>query len=261
MNLDELRTALREPAPVPLSVSLDRVVARGRLRRAVRRATLPAVAVATAAAVAVPVTLLGGEGAAPPAAPPSPATATASRAPIPGPLPPASVTVPWGDVVRTGERVEGTERVFWFWRLSPVRSPAGVTFGIAAGHLTAAGDRVLDTSTNDGDGPDDRSSGFHGGSFDRFTGPRLDVWLVYGYYVGPVDRVVVSYGGSEVRARTARWSKDPSVTLYWVAAGAGVQRPGDRAAITLAAYDAAGERLPAGDTFVLTPPGPAVPRR
>jgi hypothetical protein len=258
MNLDEFRTALRQPAPVPLSVSVDHVVARGRRRRAVRRATVPAVVVATAAAVAVPTVLLADDPAVSPAATAS--AASASPTPIPGPLPPASVTAPWGDVVATGERVQGTERVFWFWRLPTGQEPAGVTFGIAAGHLTDGGDRVLDTSTNDVDGPQDRSPGFHGGSYDRFTGPGQDVWLIYGYYVGPADQIMVSYGGQDVPARTARWSKDPSVMLYWVAAGPGAPQPDVKEPITPAAYDATGKRLPAGDTFITTPPRPAVRR-
>jgi hypothetical protein len=255
MNLDELRTALREPAPVPLSISIDRVVARGRRRRAVRRAAVPMAVVATTAAVAVPVTLIGGDT---PAFAPAP-TATPTATPSRRPLPPASVTTPWGDVVRTGEPVQGAERIFWFWRLPAGDAPPDVTFGVAGGHLTTDGDRVLDTATNDPDGAG-ASPGFHAGILDRFTGPRQDVWLLYGYYVGPVHEVALRLGGKDVRARTARWSEDPSVTLYWVAAGPGVPQPGD-APILLTAYDAAGGRLPEGDATVLTPPRPAVPRR
>jgi hypothetical protein len=250
MNLDELRSALREPAPVPLSVSLDRVVARGRRRRAVRRAAVPMAVVATAAAVAVPATVLGGTADAPVAAPTAP-TATPTPGTPPSTAPGRGIPgAAWDDLIRTGERVAGRERVFWFHPVRDAQMP-GIRFLVAFGYRDPGGSRRVVTGVNEVTAPDD-SPGFHAAWFsDR--GPVMPAgdWVVYGYYAGPVERITAMIGGRTVTARLARWAGNPRITVFWLSPATGSPRPASNTAITrLRAYDAAGKPLPAGNPEV-----------
>lgn len=134
MNVDELCTALHEPPP-PLTVDLDRVLARGRRRKAVRRSGLSAAVLAVvvgAALVAAPVLDPGnGERQVETAAPPSVTAKPVDCARIDAPA--------WGDVIRTADIRAGRERVYWFVKITkPQLRATGSRFSLVAGWRTAA---------------------------------------------------------------------------------------------------------------------------
>jgi hypothetical protein len=65
----------------------------------------------------------------------------------------------------------------------------------------------------------------------------------FGYYAGAAVKITGTVAGRLVRAHTARWSADPGIVIFWFTPA------GDPATATvtgLAAYAAAGRRLPAG---------------
>jgi hypothetical protein len=65
----------------------------------------------------------------------------------------------------------------------------------------------------------------------------------FGYYVGDPVTISVVDSGHTIKAKLARWSHDPGVTVFWF-------DPADVTDITrwtdMGAYDAAGKRLPDG---------------
>lgn len=265
MNVDELRTALREPAPVPLHVDLGRVVTRGRRRRAVRRGAVPLAVVATAVAVTVPTLVLGDDpsrsGAGRPAATSSGAPAPDATAPgtgsTPAPARDRPATDPtdggdarpvWGTVVRTGYQAPGTtgERVVWFVRVTDAQLP-GVDLAVVVGHL-AGGRPVADAATNSVDAAP-RSPGFHAlGSSDGVVEDGR--WLLVGYYSGPVARATVDVAGRTMPLRVAPWSVDPSIAAVWLDASSGLDAPAQDSFTRFRAYDRASRPLPAGDATV-----------
>lgn len=250
MNVDELRTALHEEPPVPLTVDLDRVLARGRRRRAARRATVPVAVLATAAAVAVPVVVLGDNGAGE-AETSSPAATTAapSRSSRPTPaavIPGALPRTAFADVIGTGERVAGTERVFRFFPTEP-DAQLQTRFILGLAYRAPGGGPKVVGGTNEIQGRDD-ATGFHAttAAWYGMVLPPGD-WAVFGYYAGPATRITAVVDGRTVTAKTARWPGYPRIVVFWLSPGTGSPKPTSNTAITdLRAYDADGRPLPAG---------------
>jgi hypothetical protein len=65
-----------------------------------------------------------------------------------------------------------------------------------------------------------------------------------GYYADPAAAITAQQHGKPVHASMARWSADPGIVIFWFPASSQTS-----AALTgLAAYSAAGQLLPAGNT-------------
>lgn len=252
MNVEELRTALREPPPVPLAVDLDQVLTRGRRRRTVRRAAVPVAVLATAAAVAVPVVLVENNGAGqvetagPRTTAAAPGRTTAPQAPQPTVIRDAIPAAAYKQVIGTGEQVAGQERVFAFYPTEPdAQVQARFILGLA--YRSPGGAARTVGGNNEIEGRDD-AAGFHAvtTTWHGMVLPAGD-WAVFGYYAGPATRITAVVDGRTVTARTARWPGYPRIVVFWLSPGTGSAKPSDNTAITnLRAYDAAGRPLPAG---------------
>jgi hypothetical protein len=232
-DLDDFRAALRQPPDEPFAdPDLAKIMADGmRLRR--RRRLLTGTAGVAAAAAVVLVVLFAVQlrqpALAPVAQPPSskPALSTAAPAP-PG-------DTPIGNVVGTGIRTQAGEIVFYARAVDLPELP-GVRFGLVAGFRSGTSlHSALVTNETRGS---DRSFGFHATD----GGENLDGQLipVFGYFAGPAARITTTVHGRTVEARTAQWSVDPNVVIFWFNPDA----VPDSAVLTpLIAYDADGKRL------------------
>jgi hypothetical protein len=165
-----------------------------------------------------------------------PAKPPAASTPAPAPDSPAPV----GAVVPTGIRLPGGEVVLYAVAIGEKSLP-GIHFGVMAGQRDAAGRLTARVESNEVTGSD-RAAGFHAvQAATEVDGVRMPE---FGYYAGPAAKITARAGGRQIQARQARWSQDPGVVLFWfdpadVSAG---QDP-----THLAAFDAAGHRLPAGN--------------
>ena len=246
MNIDELHTGLREPAPVPLAVDLDQVVARGRRRQVARRAALPVAVVAAVAAIMIPAVVLTSRPAqvetagplrttAATTAPTTPTTATPTA--IPAPTMPSAPEA----LIRTGERIAGGTRAFGYQPLP------GPRYELRMAALSAADDIAVRHVARPPVSPAD-PPGFHAVSY---AGLPDGDWVVYGAYAGPVARVTAVLAGRPATARLVVLPGEPNLVVFWFSPGTGASRPGDAAAVTgLRAYDTALRPLPAGDSTV-----------
>jgi hypothetical protein len=70
---------------------------------------------------------------------------------------------------------------------------------------------------------------------------------VFGYYVGPATRITATVDGRRIQAGQARWSQESQIVIFWFDPA---DVPDGTAPTNLAAYNAAGSRLPAGDTKI-----------
>ncbi|WP_328446358.1 hypothetical protein [Amycolatopsis sp. NBC_00438] len=140
-----------------------------------------------------------------------------------------------GDVIGTGLRDSSGELVFYGVKLREPRLP-DTTFGIMGGIRDAAGGLTDLIVANEFAGRD-KAPGFHsvtgGANLDGHDVPS------FGYYAGPAAKIT-STGG--VVAHQATWSEDPNVVVFWFDSAADPGR--------LRAYDAAGNKLPTGNTGV-----------
>ncbi|MGA5302439.1 hypothetical protein ACPCHT_21100 [Nucisporomicrobium flavum] len=206
-DLEDLKDAMHStPDFEPRPLDLDAVLAQGgRLRRRRR------FAVGATAGVAVLALLVGGaqvarlghdgSGSGSVAAAGSPNQVAAS---------PAGDVL--GDVIETGLRTPEGEQVLWVKPLEDEALP-GVTFGLVLGRRTANGGLVSDILINETQGSD-RAPGFHSPE-----GP-MEVNGVptpaFGYYAGAdAAKITVTADGRRVQARTAVWSEDPSIVVFW----------------------------------------------
>ncbi len=246
-NLDDLRDAMHttpgfEPQPLDLAQVM---AAGGRIRRR-RRVTVGA-----ASGLAVLVLLVGGaqltrSGSSAPAGPPTaglPAaaqpsvSAAAEATPEPQEPDPGAAL---GDIVDTGMRVEGMERVLWMQRLEEP-SLRDISIGIVAGLRDARGSLLIDIVNNEVEGSD-RAPGFHALQMAMVVDDRPTP--AFGYYVGDAAQITVVADGRTVRARQATWSEDRSVVLFWF----DLKKVKPTSKVGKAtAYDRAGRKLPAGN--------------
>ncbi len=159
-----------------------------------------------------------------PAAPVALAAAPVSR-------PPTRVAAPEHEVL--GEVIPSGfgDLVFYGVKVREPRLPQ-TTFGIMAG-TRAGGDLVVANETSGSD----QAPGFHAVT----GGMNVNGHDVpgFGYYVGPAAKITSSTGV----AHQARWSANPDVVVFWF-------DPGTPDPARLKAYNAAGDKLPGGDTGV-----------
>ncbi|WP_410658530.1 hypothetical protein [Amycolatopsis sp. lyj-112] len=171
-----------------------------------------------------------------PAAPVAPAPAAPVEAPAAAPA--RSVeepdNTPWGDVIGTGVRGDAGELVFYGVKVDVEQLPE-TTFGIMAGHRSADGKVTAGTVANEFKGSD-KAPGFHAVS------GGLNGIPSFGYYAGPAAKITAKINGKTVTAHQAAWSVDPKIVVFWF------DSANDPAG--LAAFDASGKKLPAGNTGV-----------
>ena len=249
-NLDELRDAMHStPDFEPKSLDLAAVMsAGGRLRRR-RRATVGA-----ASGVAVLVMLVGGFQLVRPESSPPGNVAAAGQ---PSSAAPAKTADPsatavredpdepitgdaFGDVVETGMKVDGSDRLLWMQRVDEPALP-DTTIGIATGWRTTAGQLVVDVVNNEVDGSD-RAPGFHALEMAMVVNDKPSP--AFGYYAGDAAKITVTADGRTVRAEQATWSEDRSIVLFWFPLNK--VKPTSKVG-KATAYDATGRKLPAGN--------------
>ncbi len=190
--------------------------------------------VAACGALVVPGLLTSANAETPPA---TPVAAAAPAAPVSPP--PTRDAVPehevLGDVIGTGRRDSSGELVFYGVKLQEPRLP-DTTFGIMGGIRDAAG-ALKDVIVANEFAGRDKAPGFHavtgGANLDGHDVPS------FGYYAGPAAKITAA---GNVVAHQAKWSADPNVVVFWFDSAADPGR--------LRAYDAAGNKLPAGHTGV-----------
>lgn len=247
-DLETLRSALREPPAEEFAApDLGAIMTKGRRIRRRRRLATGAGGIAAAA-----VTVLVIVGAValkepsperqqlPPAASALPSPSPTLPAPtvtgLPSPTPLADAG-PLGDVVPLGTRGDdGREMVLYATPLDDSVLP-GVAFGLQVAYRNDDGTYEVLLGTNEFKG-DDRSFGFHatdGGELIR--GAFVPV---FGYFAGPATRISSTVRGKPVEAKTAVWSEDPSVVIFWFPSS---DVESSDVLTPLVAYDAKGQRL------------------
>lgn len=118
----------------------------------------------------------------------------------------------------------------------------GTHFVVVAAYRNAAGNLVPVVAANETAGPDD-AAGFHAVEAPLAAGTAGTAIPEFGYYAGAAVKVTGTVAGREVRARTARWSADPGIVIFWFAPAG---NPANATITGLAAYAAGGRRLPPG---------------
>ena len=143
---------------------------------------------------------------------------------------------PKGDVIPAGFG----DWAFW---VEPVDiGQSGIEFGVMAG--TKKGSSLTPVvMANETEG-DDTAPGFHAVQGGMIVGEDNAATPAFGYYAGPAAKITAQGKGGTVTARQAVWSGDSAVVVFWF----------DPAEVgkefmpkNLTAFDAAGERLPAGN--------------
>ncbi|MEU7617116.1 hypothetical protein AB0B27_13625 [Micromonospora rifamycinica] len=121
---------------------------------------------------------------------------------------------PVGDVVEAGIWYGVDQRVYYVVAVDLPKVP-GVRIGLMAGRRTPAGDLTDDIVVNDVRGSD-RRPGFHEIGYDDATPSAARPPVpTFGYFVGPVTRIVGTVDGRQVDARLAPWSTDPELVIFW----------------------------------------------
>ncbi len=220
-------------APYSRALDAGEIMAKGRWLRRRRRAAAAGGSLGLAAAAVAAVTSLSQLSH--PA--PSPVLSRpASASPASGGVPQGSGARE-GRVIPSGIRVAGRELVFYGVRIQDRQLP-GATFGIMAGLRGAAGRLIPEVEVNETAGSA-TSAGFHAVEAASSVGSPAVAVPEFGYYAGPAAKITAREGGRRVRAHLARWSTDSRIVIFWFT-------PASAAPQDLAAYNAAGHRLPAG---------------
>jgi hypothetical protein len=242
----EVRETLSAPPDyAPRNLDFNQIMVAGvRLRR---RRKIVTGAVAAVAAVALiggaQVTGLLGQGAPQPVNPPA---ATVSPAPPPKIFDNTNgLKGPLGDPIGTGVRTHNQLELVIF-------GVSGKTVGLENTYAFAIGERLADgdvtewaSINEDPDVAKNTAPGFHATQYATEMSDG-DVLPAFGYYVGTPAKITAKYEGKTVTAKTAIWSYDTSVTVFWFDP---VDAPTD-ALGRPHAYDAAGNELPAGNNKV-----------
>jgi hypothetical protein len=255
----ELRATLASPPDfVPTPVDIDSImVAGGRLRRRRRMAVAGGVTAAVAAlalATQAPGLVrgsgtgygrqVGGPSAGgPSSAAPSSATPT-HRPRIVSANPVGSLI---GDVVSTGLRNSTHQEWVIFAESEKSRDYPKTTFLFAIGERLASGDVQEELPQDFTDGSD-RAAGFHSTIEPVEYGPG-NVQPAFGSYVGAAARITANFEGRTVQARTAQWSEDPAVTVFWFDPA----ETGARSMTKLTAYGSDGKAVARGDGRISGP--------
>ncbi|GAB3705297.1 hypothetical protein GCM10027598_06350 [Amycolatopsis oliviviridis] len=245
-DLETLRSALREPPAEDFAEpDLGAIMTKGRRIR--RRRRLATGAGGVAATVATVLVIVGAVALKEPAQSPLPPAASApssvqpSSVPpsvaLPAPTDPSAGIGPLGSVVSLQTKGEsGRELVIYAFAIDESTMP-GIEFGLQTAYRNADGSYEELLATNEFKGSD-RSFGFHavdGGDLVRGT-----FIPVFGYFAGPAKRITSTVRGKPVEAKTAAWSEDPSVVIFWFDPG---QVESSDVLTPLVAYDAKGQRL------------------
>jgi hypothetical protein len=240
-DLEDLKLAMQSPPGyAPGELNLGEIMrVGGQVRR--RRKLIAG----SAAAAAVVVLLVGGSqligthdnpGRGTPLAP--------AAAPSPSLTPTAQPTPtfeapeePLGTVIRTGLPAKGGEWVFYGVNVEIPQQP-DTHFGIMLGVRQHDGAVQSAVETNETEGAA-RDAGFHAAEgsmvIDQGATPS------FGYFVGPAYRITAIARGKTVTAGRQKWSKDPSVVVFWF--DPAKVRPGTTLS-HLTAYDRLGRKLP-----------------
>jgi hypothetical protein len=149
-----------------------------------------------------------------------------------------------GRVIPAGAKDAVGELVFYGVRIH-LRQLPGTTFGIMAGLRNASGGLTPVVEANETTGPD-TAPGFHAVQSPSSTGSPAVAIPEFGYYSGPATTITARQGGRPVHAHLARWSVNSGIVIFWFSRQAGSAGSAGAALTGLAAYDAAGHRLPAG---------------
>ncbi|WP_409489318.1 hypothetical protein [Amycolatopsis sp. cmx-11-12] len=242
-DLETLRSALREePAEEFAAPDLGAIMTKGRRIRRRRRLATGAGGIAAAA-----VTVLVIVGAVALKEPPPehqvlpPAASAPSSSPT-SPIPtvttaPYPQAVPLGDVVPLGVKGAGNRELVLYASAFDEPSQPGIQFGLHVAYRNEDGTYDALLATNEYKGSD-RSFGFHatdGGEVIQGT-----FVPVFGYFAGPAARITSTIRGKPVEAKTATWSEDPSVVIFWFE---GSEVESSNVLTPLIAYDAKGQRL------------------
>ena len=264
-DLNDLRRALHAPDPELRPLDIGTIMRTGARVRRRRRLTVGA-----GSGLAVLVLLIGGGQlarvvqqpaqhapggqltASSPLPASSPVSASSTVAPSATVTPRASDRAsPWpgaaradyrvlGKLVPTGVRAGTGGWVLHMTKLEIAELPQ-TRIGIMASRLLPSGELVQTYAANETQGSD-RSPGFHAVSLSQVVGGVT--MPAFGYYAGPAAKITGTSDGRVVGARQARWSEDPSVTIFWFDPAS--VRPGTELT-RLTAYDRNGKTLPAGD--------------
>lgn len=113
-------------------------------------------------------------------------------------------------------------------------TPGGTGYGLTLGN-TGVG-RVIPVQTTGAAG---HWTGFH-----ALTTRPAGATRLYGYYKGPVQRILLELDDREVAtARTAEWSADRNITIFWFTPG-DIPADHDLNTFRLVAYDENGQVMP-----------------
>jgi hypothetical protein len=168
----------------------------------------------------------------------------------------------WGLPVDTGIKQKKHAVVVTAFANNNPAYPA-IKFGVRACAASENGRLEPCTNTFDDVAPDN-SPGFH--SIELPTVVEGFDFPMYGYYVGPATTITVKSRGKVVTAKTATWSEDSNVVLFWFPLDQvylkadktsplykeGKVTPGELPDTSeWSAYDVDGKRLPVGKPFVI----------
>ncbi|WP_199516368.1 hypothetical protein [Nucisporomicrobium flavum] len=147
---------------------------------------------------------------------------------------------PVGALIPTGlHDPQGDEYVIYGITGGGPRSPKD--FGFAIGFREPKNKVTADDSLTEWVGSPS-APGFHPMNGQKELGDG-SVQPAYGYYAGTPATITVQEAGRPIQAHLARWSHDPTITVFWF--DPADVHDDDRWA-QLAAYDASGNRLPDG---------------
>ncbi|WP_414936332.1 hypothetical protein [Amycolatopsis sp. cmx-11-51] len=242
-DLETLRSALREPLVEEFAApDLGAIMTKGRRIR--RRRRLATGAGGVAATVVTVLVIVGAVALREPAQQPQvvpPAASAPSSSPA-SPVPtvttaPYPQAVPLGDVVPLGVKGEGGRELVLYASAFAEPSQPRIQFGLHVAYRNDDGTYDALLATNEYKGSD-RSFGFHATDGGELIG---DTFVpVFGYFAGPAARITSTVRGKPVEARTAVWSEDPSVVIFWFE---GSEVESSNVLTPLIAYDAKGLRL------------------
>jgi hypothetical protein len=251
-DLESFQRALKaqdeasQPGPGPhtpdsIALNIGEIMAKGRWLRRRRQAAAVGGSLCLAAAAFAAVTGISHLSRTSSAPALSPATGSVSAGAPRRAASPAS-PAPEGQVVPTGIQTAAGEVVLYGIRVH-LRELPGTTFGIMAALRDASGKLTPEITTNETTGPD-TAAGFHAVEGAMTTGTPAVAMPEFGYYAGPAVKITALDGTQHVRARIARWSVNPRVVIFWFTPAAD---PGGATLHHLAAYNTAGQLLPAGN--------------
>jgi hypothetical protein len=250
-DLETFRTVLRGPDDGRPPAMDDIINAGQKLRRKRRRMTATVAAAALVVATGATVAVWPA-----PAQGPSPVQAAA------WPSTPSRADGSWGQPVDTGIKHQGRRIVVTAFHNNNAAYP-NIKFGVRACAATADDQLAPCTNTFDDVAPDN-SPGFH--SIELPTGTDGVDFPMYGYYVGPAATITVKSRGRVVTAKTALWSENPDVVLFWFPLDQVFLKPDKTSPLykqgkvtpgelpdtsEWSAWDVSGVKLPLGKPFVI----------